>query len=146
MGRSPCGVAMGVSGDAQTHAGQPLSQVPVIGSGAWHLISEGPWFTSQQIWPAVQHCPPQQKSVPEQMPPLHGGVPHVPLLQNGWAPGHLLPHVPQLRMSFWWFTHTLPQQASPLLQFAAVQVLVPELLELLLLLELLVPVVVPPVP
>jgi hypothetical protein len=45
------------------------------------LITDGPSFTSQQIWPAVQHWLPQQKSVPEQAAPLHGGVPHVPLLQ-----------------------------------------------------------------
>jgi hypothetical protein len=107
-----------------------LSQVPVIGSGAWHLITVGPTFTSQQIWPAVQHAPPQQKSVPEQVAPLHGGMPQVPLLQKGCAPGHWLPQVPQLRMSFWWFTHRSPQHESPAPHVAAVQapvVLVPVL-------------------
>jgi hypothetical protein len=44
-------------------------------------MTEGPRLTSQQIWPAVQHCAPQQNSALEQVPPEHGGVPHVPMLQ-----------------------------------------------------------------
>jgi hypothetical protein len=88
--------------------------------------------TTQQSSPAWQHDEPQQ--VAAQSWPAHGGVPHVPWSQKGLGPGQTLPQVPQLRMSFWWFTHTEPQQASPKAQLEALQA--PEL-ELVLLLVLL---------
>ena len=84
MGRLPRGVAMGVSGEAQTQPEQPLSQVPVEGSGAWQWgpLETGPG-TSQQIWPPAQHWLPQQNWEPAQVGPLQGGVPQVPLSQKG---------------------------------------------------------------
>jgi hypothetical protein len=47
MGREPSGVAIGVSGDAQMHAGHPLGQVPFTGSVHKGPLSTGPG-TSQQ--------------------------------------------------------------------------------------------------
>jgi hypothetical protein len=118
---------------------------------------DGPSFTSQQICPGEQHWVPQQNSLPEQAAPLHGGVLHVPLLQYGCVPVHLLPHVPQLRMSFWWFTQRSPQQARPVPQLAGVHGPVPELelavlvlplpvLEALLVLVLVLPELLGPAP
>jgi hypothetical protein len=56
---------------------------------------------------------PQQVSADEQVVWAQGGVPHTPRLQNGCPPAHLLPQVPQLRMSFLRFTQALPQQPRP---------------------------------
>jgi hypothetical protein len=113
MGRSPVGVAMGVSGDAQTQAEHPGSQVPMA-FGTWHLGGPltGPG-TVQQISPAVQQSLPQQEPPAPQVCPLQGGVPHVPRLQYGFGPLHLLPHVPQLLMSFFRLTQAPPQQPKP---------------------------------
>jgi hypothetical protein len=74
----------------------------VPSTGAVHCGSTvtTPEGTSQQSMPCPQHFVPQQNSADEQFPPLHGGSPHVPLLQYGCAPSHFLPHWPQLRMSF----------------------------------------------
>ena len=45
--------------------------------------------------------------------PEQGGVPQVPLSQNGFGPGHTVLHLPQLRMSFMRFTQLPLQQVSP---------------------------------
>src|SRR5262249_49463488 len=103
-----------VSGEAHTQPVQPFSQVPVIGSGSWHLgpLLTGPG-TSQQIWPASQHVVPQQNCIGVQATPLQGGIPHVPMSQEGGVPVHLLPQVPRWRMSFFRLTQALPQQPTP---------------------------------
>jgi hypothetical protein len=51
---------MGVSGDAQTQAAQPVGHVP-IEVGVVHVgpIETGPGML-QQSWSAAQHCKPQQ--------------------------------------------------------------------------------------
>jgi hypothetical protein len=69
--------------------------------------------TLQQIWPAVQQVAAQQNSLDWQVMLLQGGSPQVPMLQYGWSPPHLLVHVPQLRMSFFRFTHAPLQQPNP---------------------------------
>jgi hypothetical protein len=79
MGRLPWGVAMGVSGEAQTQAVQPTGQVPFTGA-VQTVLATGPG-SLQQSWPAVQHCVSQQKSEPVHLLPLHGGSPQVPSLQ-----------------------------------------------------------------
>ena len=78
MGRSPWGVAMGVSGDAQTHAGQPAGQVPdEVGVTQSGYSSTGPPYASQQSWSEAQHCMPQH--APFVQPVVaHAGVPQVP--------------------------------------------------------------------
>lgn len=66
-------------------------------------ITTGPG-TTQQSCPAMQQLVPQQNSALLHCPPLHGGVPHVPLLQNGFTPVHGTPHPPQLWMSLFSLT------------------------------------------
>jgi hypothetical protein len=61
----------------------------------------------------MQHSVPQQNSAAEQVGPLHGGVSHVPLLQNGCAPPQATLQPPQLWMSFISCTHTPLQHVSP---------------------------------
>jgi len=58
MGTSPLGVAIGLSGDAQTQPGHPTGHVPFTGSMHW--VTLGPMFTLQQSWPGAQHWLPQQ--------------------------------------------------------------------------------------
>jgi hypothetical protein len=70
--------------------------------------------TLQQSVPGMQHCVSQQNSFAGQTVPLHGGVPHFPLSQNGSLPPHLVPQVPQLSMSFCAFTHDPLQHVSPI--------------------------------
>jgi hypothetical protein len=71
---------MGVSGAAHTQPEQPAGHVPI--TGAWQ---EGPFVigpgTTQQSWPAMQHCVPQQKSNVGHAMPMHGGVPQEPSAQ-----------------------------------------------------------------
>lgn len=59
MGRSPDGVAIGVSGEAQGQLGHPAGQDPL--SGVTHMgFADGPPGTTQQMVPVAQHCVPQQ--------------------------------------------------------------------------------------
>ncbi len=67
----------------------------------------------QQSWPEEQQLAPQQTPPPSQAPPLHGGVPQVPLLQYGFGPVHEVPQRPQLWMSLFGFTQAPLQQVSP---------------------------------
>src|SRR5437588_364814 len=83
MARSPLGVAMGVSSEAQSQRGHPLLQVWVVGSGGWHLgpTAIGPG-TSQQISPGWQHAVAQHRPAgPQRDGLLHGGAPHFPWSQ-----------------------------------------------------------------
>jgi hypothetical protein len=114
MARSPSGVAIGVSGAAHLVQGSPTSHVPAA-VGSWHCVNPLPSFTVQQSWPGEQHTSAQQNP-PEHAPASipHGGIAHMPLLQNGSGPGptHDRPHAPQLLMSFASLTHVPPQQLS----------------------------------
>lgn len=84
MGRSPVGVAMGVSGELQTHDGHPAGHVPsAVGVTQLGPPDGPPSCTSQQSCPAPQHWAPQQNVLDEQLAPLHGGVPHWPPPQYG---------------------------------------------------------------
>jgi hypothetical protein len=111
MGRSPQGVAIGVSGDAQTHSGaQPGGHVPSTGVAQMGPPDTGPCW-SQQIVPCWQHCTPQHVAPASHVCPLwQGGAVHVPSLQKGVWPVHFLPHWPQLRMSFRTLAHLPLQQ------------------------------------
>jgi hypothetical protein len=136
MGRLPRGVAMGVSGEAQTQAEQPTGQVPFTGVVHPNL-SWGPG-TLQQSWPALQHSVLQQNWDALHVVPLHGGSPQVPLLQYGWVPVHVVPHAPQFLMSFFALTHVFPQHMNPGMEQAPVQVPPELLLDALVVEELLV--------
>jgi hypothetical protein len=72
---------MGVVGAVQTHAAQPVGQVPLTGSK--HAMTEGPCVTWQQSWPALQQLAPQQNWPPMHIAPtrLQGGDPQVPFPQ-----------------------------------------------------------------
>ena len=77
MGRSPSGVAMGVSGEAQTHAGQPAGQLPVaVGVTQIGYWACAPPYASQQSWSGAQHCMPQHAPLVQVV--AHAGVPQVP--------------------------------------------------------------------
>src|SRR5262252_9063703 len=77
----------------------------------------GPFGTTQQSSPGPQHCEPQQLLVLLQFAPgLHGGVPQVPLSQNGASPAHFVPQMPQLLMSLPVLTQWPLQQTSPMPQ------------------------------
>jgi len=131
IGRSPCGVAIGVPGEAQTHPLHPVGHVPPTGSVHLAPATTGPG-TSQQILPGVQHSLPQQNSGAGHVAPVQGGFPHVPWSQYGTGPGHLLPQLPQLRMSLSGLEQSEPQQVQP--QLDASQ-LPPELLDDVLVLD-----------
>jgi hypothetical protein len=111
MGWGPPGVAIGVSGSAQTQPGQPTGQVPL--TGAAHCSTLGPKLIMQQSWPEEQQMLPQQTPPVLQAAPSHGGVPHLPLSQYGFGPVQELPQLPQLLMSLCGFTHDPLQQLSP---------------------------------
>jgi hypothetical protein len=73
------------------------------------IVGPGPG-TSQQSWPAGQHCVSQQSAAaPQSCGVLHGGVPQVPAAQNGFGPAHFFPQPPQLAMSFIALPQTPPQ-------------------------------------
>ena len=83
MGRSPLGVAMGVSGEAQTQRRQPLGQVPsaVGGVQAGNSTAMGPG-TMQQSSPVLQQLSPQQRApAPQAWPGAQGGFPQRPWSQ-----------------------------------------------------------------
>src|SRR5262245_30702263 len=107
MARGPLGVEIGVSGAAQTHSGQPGSQVS-CSFGSMHSGGPtGPAGTTQQSIPAIQQLLPQQNVVAShEVPASHGGAAQVPLAQNGFGPSHTVPQLPQFWMSLPLFTHT----------------------------------------
>jgi hypothetical protein len=112
--RSPSGVAIGVSGEAQMHKGaQPSGQVPCsFGSLQCGPCSMGP-CGSQQSWLPEQHSPPQQLS-PLLQVVSQGGVMQAPFVQ--YSPNAQgLPHDPQFCGSFCRLTQCSSQQlrASP---------------------------------
>jgi hypothetical protein len=110
MGRSPFGVAIGVSGDAQTHPVHPPGQVPSTGGAHVGLfVTTGPGML-QQSSPAVQQLSPQHVEVVEHVRFSQGGVPHLPISQYGGATLHVWPHIPQLWMSLFGLTHFPSQQ------------------------------------
>jgi hypothetical protein len=81
MGRSPEGVAMGVSGEAHGQLGHPAGQDPL--SGVTHMgFAVGPPGTTQQIVPALQHWVPQQLDWGVHVVPgVQRAVPQRPLSQ-----------------------------------------------------------------
>jgi hypothetical protein len=72
---------MGVVGAVQTHAAQPVGQLPLTGST--HSMTVCPSLTAQQSWPALQQLPPQQNCAPTHIAPtrVQGGDPQVPFAQ-----------------------------------------------------------------
>jgi hypothetical protein len=90
---------------------------------------------SQQSWPAVQHCAPQQNSLVVHVAPLQGGSPQTPALQKGCVPPHLVPQLPQLWMSLLGLMHESPQHLKGCWQLLALQP-PPELVEVLVVVEL----------
>src|SRR5262249_1382269 len=127
--RSPCGVAMGVSGDAHLHNGQPTGQVPLTG---W--VHAGPMVigpgTTQQSSPCMQHVEAQQSPVaPQLWGVVQGAMPHLPWSQSGSGPWQTVPQVPQFLMSLPGFTQVLPQQMNGAAQLLALQPVDPELLD-----------------
>jgi hypothetical protein len=83
---------------------------PIDGPATWTL---------QQSMPGMQHSTLQQNSPAAQaicMLQTASGSVQIPLSQNGWAPVHCLPHVPQLLMSFCSLTQVLLQHAVPAMQ------------------------------
>jgi len=79
MGRSPKGVSIGVSGDAQMHRGaQPWGQVPLsLGIRVTQLGASlmGP-SSAQQSCPGPQQPDPQQVSPVAQLDTLQAGIVH----------------------------------------------------------------------
>src|SRR5690349_12498681 len=99
MARSPFGVAIGVSGETQGQVGQPAGQLSLTGA-VQRGGPSGPPGTTQQSSPGLQHSSLQHcSSCPQLVPAPHSGAPHVPSSQNGKAPLHSLPQVPQFLTS-----------------------------------------------
>ncbi len=116
MGRSPRGVATGVSGAAQTPPGLPGGQVPfIIGT---HIGGPtGPAGTTQQSSPGMQQSPPQHVVPAHVVPAVHGASAHTPLLQKWFANWsstvQSLSQPPQLRISLAALTQLPSQQVKP---------------------------------
>lgn len=95
MARSPFGVPMGVSGDAQTHDGHPRGHVPSESCGLTHpMLGPGrgkPEEKWQQISFEAQHVSPQQTEFGAHMPAfggsVHGGTMHCRPEQTGALSG-----------------------------------------------------------
>lgn len=109
MGRSPSGVATGVSGDAHLQSGaHPTGQVPFTGARHAGPLSMGP-CTSQQSSPLSQQSFPQHCPEPPHVAP-HGGATQSPPPQ--YVPGsHAFPHRPQFNGSFCRFAQRPSQQS-----------------------------------
>jgi hypothetical protein len=76
------------------------------------------WLLSafrQQSWAASQQKIPQQNCVSLHIGALGRqiGAAQEPKLQNGWDPPHVVPHAPQLKISFSLLTHLPLQHWSP---------------------------------
>lgn len=112
MAFSPVGVAMGVLGELHSHEVHPVGQVPSA-VGAWHprITPTGPG-TLQHNCPGIQQLLPQHVPPGPQRGPLQGGSLQTPLSQKGVVGSHLLPHAPQLLMSFSRFVQALSQQVK----------------------------------
>lgn len=110
MRRGPSGVSIIESGEAHLHFGwQPRGQVPVS-LGLVHVgpVETGPWV-SQQISPAAQQAPPQQRLASPQVV-VHGRVSHLPAPLHHSPSLHAVPQAPQLRGSFMMLAHLPLQQ------------------------------------
>lgn len=116
MGRSPSGVAIGVPGEAHTHAGQPVGHVPRSVGAEHRTPTTTPWGTKQQSSPAAQHAVSQQVEPLAHVWPEQGGVPQWPPPQKGASPVQRTPQLPQLRISFPRLTQLLSQQLRPRVQ------------------------------
>ena len=125
MGRSPEGVAIGVSGEAQGQFGQPGGHESFKRSTQRGGCA-GPPGTTQHSCPAVQHSESQHVSAP-QLEDVHGGVPQVPLSQKGKFPEHSRPHPPQFLTSLLVFAHCDPQQVKPAVEQSVGQPAAPAL-------------------
>ena len=95
MFRGPSGVAIGVSGLAQTHNLQPRGQVPSVVVKQAGPVETGPW-TSQQSCPTLHQACPQQTVPGGPSSAVHKSALHWPFWQMGALLGQIFPHCPQL--------------------------------------------------
>lgn len=112
MFRAPEGVAICVSGLAQTHCRQPRGQVPSAGAKHWGKVATGP-STSQQSCPTAHQLCPQHTVLGGPSSAVQGKLMHWPFWHTGDVPGQTVPHWPQLLGSFVKLRQALLQQSKP---------------------------------